>query len=706
MLSRAFFFSFLCFIFNFFGGWAEENKLFATDFLRIPVGNRALGLGGAYTSLANEASALYWNPAGLAQLSQHQLLTEARELDNDLRLIYLSSAAFFKPLGVISGAVSYLSLGEIPVVLERPLYQEPVRQTMNPFCMTISFGWGKKFFPALSLGAAFKYFRQDFDFEESSGAGVALDLGGLYQHQLFSVGAALLHLGPPYKVLEEKIKLPTLAKLGVSYPLLKKSLTLSLDVEKVFLSREVEIHLGVEYLPLKNLSLRSGCQIAKPNSFSLGLGYKISDWQVDYALVIFGQNLAITHQAGFLYSFGGEIGRLKKLQTARRKRIQLLTSHLFPQDKSIAFITQKIGKDELPLIKAMKIFYTLVSYSFKPTKKKLLPWEVVSKRQGSKVDCLSLYISCLRYQKIPLLLLSTLKEDILLIGLGLSAQYKKAFSPNETDYFVHHNSVYLPLLADFTRTECFFSLWHRGKEIIKKAKPEKEKWKMINLNEVKNPDEKKFSSPAGWKASLPPEKIIRERVEKITHQFTQYQETQLGKLTKKYEELGDKKSINQAGIIYAQMLKYEQAEQKLKKAIALDKKYAPAYNNLGNLYALQGNFEMAELEYEIALSTNPKLGAAYFNWAFVHLLQGKENLAFQKFKEGLKKSPSLQEGLGVLGIKVEKEIKRLSEEKFKSLLEKYEFLPAEKFKKKIKKNIFLPTINSNKILAQIFYWLE
>jgi tetratricopeptide (TPR) repeat protein len=154
------------------------------------------------------------------------------------------------------------------------------------------------------------------------------------------------------------------------------------------------------------------------------------------------------------------------------------------------------------------------------------------------------------------------------------------------------------------------------------------------------------------------------------------------------------------------MLKYEQAEQKLKKAIALDKKYAPAYNNLGNLYALQGNFEMAELEYEIALSTNPKLGAAYFNWAFVHLLQGKENLAFQKFKEGLKKSPSLQEGLGVLGIKVEKEIKRLSEEKFKSLLEKYEFLPAEKFKKKIKKNIFLPTINSNKILAQIFYWLE
>jgi len=46
---------------------------YAEDALRLGlsgtgVGTRSLGMGNAYTGVANDFSAIYWNPAGLAQM--------------------------------------------------------------------------------------------------------------------------------------------------------------------------------------------------------------------------------------------------------------------------------------------------------------------------------------------------------------------------------------------------------------------------------------------------------------------------------------------------------------------------------------------------------------------------------------------------------------------------------------------------------------
>ncbi|MDD9974878.1 MAG: hypothetical protein OXU27_12775, partial [Candidatus Poribacteria bacterium] len=43
---------------------AAEN--YTGDFLTNGVGGRALGLGGAYVGIADDATAAYWNPAGIA----------------------------------------------------------------------------------------------------------------------------------------------------------------------------------------------------------------------------------------------------------------------------------------------------------------------------------------------------------------------------------------------------------------------------------------------------------------------------------------------------------------------------------------------------------------------------------------------------------------------------------------------------------------
>ena len=46
----------------------------AATFLEIPVGARAVGMGGAFVSVANDATALYWNVAGIANLERNEIM--------------------------------------------------------------------------------------------------------------------------------------------------------------------------------------------------------------------------------------------------------------------------------------------------------------------------------------------------------------------------------------------------------------------------------------------------------------------------------------------------------------------------------------------------------------------------------------------------------------------------------------------------------
>ena len=56
---------------------ARADK-YAGEFLKLGVGARALGMGGAFVGLADDASAGYWNPAGLAFMSSHQVMASSR----------------------------------------------------------------------------------------------------------------------------------------------------------------------------------------------------------------------------------------------------------------------------------------------------------------------------------------------------------------------------------------------------------------------------------------------------------------------------------------------------------------------------------------------------------------------------------------------------------------------------------------------------
>ena len=50
---------------------AADEGAHAAEFLSHGVGARALGMGGAFVAVADDATATYWNPAGLTKVKKH-----------------------------------------------------------------------------------------------------------------------------------------------------------------------------------------------------------------------------------------------------------------------------------------------------------------------------------------------------------------------------------------------------------------------------------------------------------------------------------------------------------------------------------------------------------------------------------------------------------------------------------------------------------
>lgn len=88
---------------------------YAADFLRIGVGARAAAMGGAFTAFANDASAFYWNPAGLVQIPRFAIHVDHVAMFGDLAQYNVANGTFALGNNLALG-ISWIRLGvdEIP----------------------------------------------------------------------------------------------------------------------------------------------------------------------------------------------------------------------------------------------------------------------------------------------------------------------------------------------------------------------------------------------------------------------------------------------------------------------------------------------------------------------------------------------------------------------------------------------------------------
>lgn len=155
---------------------SENVGTAGAQFLRIPVGARAVGLGQSYVACADDGSAGYWNPAGLMRTpGRRNLFFSHTEYTADISIDYAAYQWHRQNFGFAITA-GYLDSGDILRTTE--MYQEGTGQTFNANQYLLGFSLARSMTDRFSVGGTVKFFQENLDEFESRG--LLMDLGVLY----------------------------------------------------------------------------------------------------------------------------------------------------------------------------------------------------------------------------------------------------------------------------------------------------------------------------------------------------------------------------------------------------------------------------------------------------------------------------------------------------------------------------------------------
>jgi Flp pilus assembly protein TadD len=93
------------------------------------------------------------------------------------------------------------------------------------------------------------------------------------------------------------------------------------------------------------------------------------------------------------------------------------------------------------------------------------------------------------------------------------------------------------------------------------------------------------------------------------------------------------------GWVYDKQLRFDEAEARFKKALALNSRERYVHNNLGSIYERKGLPEQAEAEYLMEINNTPYYNVARLNLANLYLRQGKEAKAAALWEDILRVNP-------------------------------------------------------------------
>ena len=300
----------------------------AAQFLKIEVGAKSIGMGGAFVSLANDASALYWNPAGIAKLQNNDVMFSHTYWLAGTNHNFAGVILKLSDQQSIGFSYTSLTVGDMPVRTE--MFPDGTGEYFNAADFSIGLSYGLNLTDIFSIGFTGKYIGERI--WHMSASAMAFDVGILYNTPVrgLNLGMSISNVGSKIQydgrdnfinysfdptqhgnssnifssIQMDSWNLPMIFRVGLSMKFIDNDMnkfTMSVDANYPNDYNEY-LNLGCEYGFMQRFFIRVGYKsLFKINSeegLTAGIGfvYYITDENLlrfDYAYADFGRLNAV-----------------------------------------------------------------------------------------------------------------------------------------------------------------------------------------------------------------------------------------------------------------------------------------------------------------------------------------------------------------------------------------------------------------------------
>lgn len=166
----------------------------AAPFLKIGVGSRAIGMGGAFTATADDITAMYWNPGGLASLYASEATFNHVRWLADINYDFAAFGTYLPDFGTLGAFVSVESMDEM--LVRTTAQPEGTGELFTAGAMAIGVSFARNLTDQFAIGFTAKYLREHL--WNMSASGVALDIGTIYRIPIlneFRLAASISNFG-------------------------------------------------------------------------------------------------------------------------------------------------------------------------------------------------------------------------------------------------------------------------------------------------------------------------------------------------------------------------------------------------------------------------------------------------------------------------------------------------------------------------------
>jgi hypothetical protein len=249
------------------------------QFLKIGTSARAIGMGGAQFGVAEGASSIAYNPAGILAIEDYGFAATYTQWFAGINHEFAGIVKNMPGLGAIGASVVVLSTDDM--IETTPAAPEGTGRTFKASDYAFSLAFGRQVTDQFRVGVNAKVIKSYLFDTEVGASTFAFDIGTLYDVPVLRshIGVSLTNIGKDVKFINETYSLPTALRFGIVVDLYQEAnqqWISTLQITRLNDANE-QYNLGTEYVLNNMFAVRAGYKFAyDQEDFTGGFGVKLN----------------------------------------------------------------------------------------------------------------------------------------------------------------------------------------------------------------------------------------------------------------------------------------------------------------------------------------------------------------------------------------------------------------------------------------------